>query len=248
MTDPSAIAAELGDRLGALAPAVSPAAEVADRLLTLFTSGEFERGTRLPSERKLAESLGVGRSAVREALAALELLGVVQVRPGSGTYLRGGMSELLPQTLRWGMLIGEQHTLELIELRAGLEIYAARLAAMRLEVGSLERMQNAVDRMRATLDDLGTFVEADVAFHYELAAASGNRTLVELLQIVRSLLRVWVDRAVADRAHASTAAEEHNAVLVAIRTGDPEAAANAMAAHMGTATARLTELARPAEA
>lgn len=247
MTDPEVLAAELGDRIGALPSGSSAAAEVASRMLTLFTSGEYERDSRLPSERQLAASLGVGRSAVREALAALELLGVVTVRPGSGTYLRGGMSELLPQTLRWGMLIGERHTLELIEVRAGLEIFAARLAATRLDDGALARMDEAVRRMRASVDQLDAFVEADLAFHYELAAATGNATLVELLQIVRSLLRVWVDRAVADAEHAATATDEHERVLDAIRTGDPDRAASAMSAHMGTASARLAGLATAAE-
>ena len=66
----------------------SGVSEVAERLLAYFTSGDIAVGTRLPAERQLAASLGVGRSAVREALAALEILGIVIVRPGSGTYGR----------------------------------------------------------------------------------------------------------------------------------------------------------------
>ena len=95
-------------------PAGTPSSEVARRLLDLFTSGEMAPGDRLPAERQLAATLQVGRSAVREALAALEILGIVQVRPGAGTYLRGNASELLPQTLRWGLLIGERNTAELL--------------------------------------------------------------------------------------------------------------------------------------
>ena len=72
----------------AAVPAGSPVSEVARRLLDLFTSGSIAAGTRLPPERHLAATLEVGRSAVREALAALEILGIVDVRPGSGTYLR----------------------------------------------------------------------------------------------------------------------------------------------------------------
>ncbi|WP_157674789.1 FadR/GntR family transcriptional regulator [Agrococcus jejuensis] len=132
-------------------------------------------------------------------------------------------------------------------MRAGLEIFAARLAATRLDDGALTRMADAVTRMRANVDHLDAFVEADLAFHYELAAATGNATLVELLQIVRSLLRVWVDRAVAEEEHATTATDEHERVLDAIRTGDPDRAASAMSAHMGTASARLAGLATAAE-
>src|SRR5699024_227202 len=111
---------------------------VAQQLLDLFTSGSIEMGTRLPPERKLAAELGVGRSAVREALSALEILGIVDVRPGSGTYLQGTASDLLPQSLRWGLLIGEKNTEELLDLRSGLEIYVARLAALHAAEGDLE--------------------------------------------------------------------------------------------------------------
>ena len=102
-------------------PTGTPVSGVAGQMLELFTGGDLEPGTRLPPERQLASALGVGRSAVREALAALEILGIVDVRPGSGTYLRGSASELLPQTLSWGLMIGERSTDQLMELRAGFE-------------------------------------------------------------------------------------------------------------------------------
>src|SRR5262249_19388658 len=78
--------AEIGAALGA-PPSGSAVSAVATSLLDLFTGGSLEPGTRLPPERQLATTLGVGRSAVREALAALEILGIVEVRPGAGTFL-----------------------------------------------------------------------------------------------------------------------------------------------------------------
>jgi DNA-binding transcriptional regulator YhcF (GntR family) len=108
---------------------VSAVSAVTRRLLDFFTSGEIAAGDRLPAERQLAAQLGVGRSAVREALAALELLGIVSVRTGSGTYLKGSVSELLPQTLSWGHWLGEPKTVELIQVRQVLEVQVARLAA-----------------------------------------------------------------------------------------------------------------------
>lgn len=230
--------AEISAALGAL-PTGSAVSAVANRLLDLFTGGSITPGTRLPPERQLATKLGVGRSAVREALAALEILGIVDVRPGSGTYLRGYASELLPQSLRWGMVIGERSTLELIEVRSGLEIFAARLAAERLDDDQLEALGRHLAEMRAGVDDLAAFVEADLAFHHLLATSTGNAVLLDLLQIVRSLLRVWVDRAVQDHHQASLAVTEHTAIYDALRNRDPDAAASAMAGHMATAAARL---------
>src|ERR1700712_4012478 len=103
--------AEITAALGAL-PSGSAVSVVAPRLLDLFTGGSIAPGTRLPPERQLAASLEVGRSAVRETLAALEILGVVDVRPGSGTYLRGSARELLPETLNWGLMLAAPRTLE----------------------------------------------------------------------------------------------------------------------------------------
>jgi GntR family transcriptional repressor for pyruvate dehydrogenase complex len=97
-----------------------------------------------------------------------------------------------------------------------------------------------VERMRSSLDDLADFVEADLHFHQELAASTGNTVLLDVLQIIRSLLRVWADRAVQDREHAGVALAEHTAVFEAISRRDGDAAASAMAHHMVTATERLT--------
>ncbi|MFE5672955.1 FadR/GntR family transcriptional regulator [Agromyces sp. NPDC056523] len=233
--------AEIAAALGAL-PSGSAVSVVATRLLDLFTSGSIPPGTRLPPERQLAASLEVGRSAVREALAALEILGIVDVRPGSGTYLRGTASELLPQSLSWGMLIGERSTAELLELRSGLEIFVARIAADRLTDEQLAGLGAHLERMRATIDsgDLRAFVKADLAWHHDLASSAGNSVLLDMLQIVRSLLRVWVDRAVQDETQARAALDEHDAVYRALVARDSDAAASAMAAHMATASARLS--------
>ena len=241
---PNDSSAEIAASIGSLSGGTAVSA-VAKRLLEIFTNGTIEPGTRLPPERQLATTLEVGRSAVREAHAALELLGIVAVRPGSGTYLRGSASELLPQTLSWGLMLGEPKTLELIEVRGALEIYAARLAATRMTDEQLDRLGEHVQNMRDSIGDLRKFVEADLQFHLELARSIENSVLLDLLQSIRSLLRVWVDRAVQDTAHAEDAIREHAAVHAAIATRDPDAAASAMAVHMNTAGRRLASPAVP---
>lgn len=228
----------IADALGAL-PASTPASEVARRLLDLFIDGSVAPGTRLPAERTLAATLEVGRSAVREALAALEILGIVDVRPGSGTYLRGAASDLLPQTLRWGLLIGENDTAELLEMRSGLEIYVARLAADRADEDDLATLSRALESMRAAVDDLGAFPDSDRAFHDALGAAAHNALLVDQVTVVRSLLQVYADRAVHTAVDARRAVSEHDLVLRALRARDADAAASAMAVHMATASDRL---------
>jgi GntR family transcriptional repressor for pyruvate dehydrogenase complex len=230
--------AKISEALGSVGQG-SVVSEVAERLLAYFTSGDIAPGTRLPAERQLAASLGVGRSAVREALAALEILGIVVVRAGSGTYLRDGISELLPRTLSWGMMLGAPRTRELVELRSGLEVQAAQLAAERITNEALERMKGNLATMAASLDDLSAFVEADAAFHREIAEGSGNQVLQELLQSIRSLLRIWVDRALTDERHAAAALKEHTEIHAALEARDPGAVTASMRSHMETASRRL---------
>lgn len=220
-------------------PNATPVTEVARQLLDLFTGGLIEPGTRLPPERRLAEMLGVGRSAVREALAALEILGIVHVRPGSGTYLGGTASDLLPRTLRWGLLIGTKSTIELLELRSGLEIYIARLAGERADDRGVDAAQTALERMRNRVDDLTAFATADREFHDALSAAAGNSVLDDQLHVVQSLLQVYANRAVHDELSARLAVVEHERILAAVEAHDADEAASAMAAHMRTASKRL---------
>lgn len=241
-TDPDSNTALISDSLKHINSA-SAVSTVANRLIELFTSGSVVPGTRLPAERSLAASLGVGRSAVREAMAVLEVLGIVDVRAGSGTYLRNGASDLLPKTMTWGLLIGRQESSELMEIRAGLEIYVARLAAERATIADLAVLDAEVERMFASVNDLATFVTADRAYHRRLLQAAGNTTLSGQMQTIHSLLRVWLDRAVDNRDEAELAASEHREVLKAIRLRDPDAAASAMAIHMETAGTRLGVLA-----
>jgi GntR family transcriptional regulator, transcriptional repressor for pyruvate dehydrogenase complex len=235
---PGNSAAMMSEALGML-PSESNVTQVARRFLEYFASGQVEPGTRLPPERALAASLGIGRSAVREALAALEIMGIVVVKPGSGTYLRGMDSELLPQTLSWGLMLGEPKTRELIEVRRVLECEAARLCATKIDAAGLDRLEGHLRGMEENLDNLDAFVDADLHFHLEIAATAGNTVLLELLQSIRSLLRVWVDRALHDRQGGVRALEEHTRVFEAIKSRDPEGAAAAMADHMETAGGRL---------
>ncbi len=219
----------------------SVVSEVARRLLDYLTSGAIQPGGRLPSERQLATSLHVGRSTIREALAALDLLGIVKIRPGSGSYLVDNHSDLLPQTITWGLLLGQARTLEMVEARHFLEAVCARLAAERATPEDVDRLAGHLAAMRANARDIARFVDADVAFHLETASIARNSVLSEMLASIRSLLRVWVERAVRTEGSTLSTLDEHTRVFEAIRAGDPDAAERAMHAHMDSASSRLRE-------
>jgi len=213
--------------------------EVARRLLDYFLSGEFAPGGRIPSERRLAESLGVGRSLVREALKSLHLLGLLEVRQGDGTYLKRTDSELLPQVIEWGLLLGERPALDLVEARAHLEVVVAGLAAERRDAQALDDLRGLLAAMRQSSGNPLQFVEADVGFHLRVAEAAGNVVLSDMLSGVQALLRVWIRRVVEAAGRTGPSYEEHVPIFEAIERGDRAAAIAAMAAHMEGASARL---------
>ncbi|MGO4277051.1 FadR/GntR family transcriptional regulator, partial [Paenibacillus sp. TAF58] len=128
----------------------------------------------------------VGRSAVREALASLDLLGIVSIRPGSGTYLRDSSSEILPRAINWGLMLGQPRIQDLVEIRQFLEVDSARLAAERATDDDIEKLSRQIDQMRRSVDDFSEFVELDVNFHLGVARAAKNSVLSDVLNSVRS--------------------------------------------------------------
>jgi GntR family transcriptional regulator, transcriptional repressor for pyruvate dehydrogenase complex len=227
-----------------------PAAQqIAHQLLEYFVSGKVKPGDRLPSERQLAESLGVSRSIVREALKSLGMLSLIRVKAGGGYYLQDVPSNLLPRSVEWGLLLGERHTEDLVEARGFIEVAVARLAAERRDEKTLIRLQELLTQMKTAHKNPKKFVEADIAFHITLSEASQNSALREILSGMRSLLDVWIRRVVYAADDLPIRYRRHLAIFEAIKKGDPEAAADAMADHMKSASKSLREtLAKTAEA
>jgi GntR family transcriptional repressor for pyruvate dehydrogenase complex len=213
--------------------------EIARRILTYLLAGNVEPGQRIPSERKLAEALGVGRSVVREALKSLTLLGLVDVRQGDGTYLRSTESDLLPQSIEWGLMLGQKRTADLVEARRHLEEILAGLAADRRSEEDLEYLRVHLAEMRASFDDPDRFVAADIAFHMRVTEAARNETLGGVITGIRSLLQVWISRVMHSQDSYEPSLDEHIAVLAAIEAKDAVAARAAMRAHMDGAFQRL---------
>lgn len=192
----------------------------------------------MPSERALAEAFGVGRSAMREALKALSLIGLVEVRQGDGTYLRKADSALLPELIEWGLLLGEQRTMDLVEARQEIEVVIAGLAARRRSEADLAELRTILARMDAA-PTVEAFVEADVQFHLRLADACGNSALRDIHASVQALLRTWITRVLTASGDTVPSYDEHVPIVVAVAAQDPAAAQSAMASHMSSAAGRL---------
>ncbi len=212
--------------------------EVTRRLLDHILSGTVKAGERMPSERKLAEALGVGRAIVRQALKSLTLLGLLEVRQGNGTYLRRTDSPFLPVAIEWGLLLGARNATDLVEARHHLEVVLAGLAAERRDEVTLDEMRRTAAAMSETTDP-DEFIAADLAFHTAMAEAAGNQMLLQIMTSIRTLLQVWIGRVVRKSPEPGATASEHHAILLAIEMHDAPAARKAMEGHMAHATTRL---------
>jgi DNA-binding FadR family transcriptional regulator len=211
-------------------PSLGIKERVAGQLRGLIEAGSLQVGEQLPSERELAEQLGVSRSTVREAVQFLGAMGLVEIRHGSGTFVRAD-GDLPSEWLQWT----KRHQLEvheLLEVRRGLEAVAAELAAERSH--DLEAMQAALADMEAAIDgpDVPGLVEADLAFHSALAAASGNTALRHLTESLgRELLRergaIWNEPGRPERS-----LREHRRIYEAVRAGDALGARTALVDHL----------------
>jgi GntR family transcriptional repressor for pyruvate dehydrogenase complex len=217
------------------------ATEIARRLADFLLSGQIAPGERMPSERDLAQAFGVGRSAMREAIKSLSLIGLVEVRHGDGTYLRKSDGGFLPQVFEWGLMLGEPRTRDLVEARQKIEAIIAGLAAERRTGDDIAALRVALQRMEvasAPGGDPAEFVDADVRFHLQLAEAASNTALRDMLASVQALLRVWISRVIA-ATDPATSYIEHTPIFEAVERGDPVAAQAAMESHMRSAAGRL---------
>jgi GntR family transcriptional repressor for pyruvate dehydrogenase complex len=216
---------------------VSLTARAERQLEDLIVQGSVQPGERLPSENDMARELGVSRTVVREAVRLLTARGLVEARNGSGIYVRALGAELvrgpMDLLLRARGLTGEQ----LLEVREGIEVQVARLAAERATAADIVALEKAVAVQREPSTTAAQSVEADLAFHHGLARATHN-PLFEALS--DALARAMTDflRTVVAR-HGSTAREhaatDHGRTLERIKARDPEGAARQMAAELAKA-------------
>lgn len=229
------------DALGRISRS-SVTTDVAHRLIDYVRSGKISPGDRLPSERQLAADLGVGRSAIREALAALDLLGVIATRQGSGSYFNSGSSQLLPRTIEWALMLGDRHTLDLMEARRTIEVAIAGFAAQRATDDTIEALGATLATMEAASGDPDRMTDADLAFHLHLATMAGNSVLSDMLRSIQALLRAWISRGLtADDQLAHNTLTEHRAIYEAVRRRDADLARAVMQSHMSSAEARLQQ-------
>ncbi|MEB7447899.1 FadR/GntR family transcriptional regulator [Arthrobacter koreensis] len=207
--------------------------EAITKIKAMLISGELKAGDRVPPEKELSERLGLSRSSLREAVKALELARVLDVRRGDGTYVTSLEPAILMETMSFVVdLHQERAAAELLEVRRILEPGSASLAARRITEHQLAELNALINTVQEDISVKG-LVAHDLAFHSLIARASGNSYLESFLDgLSSSTVRARVWRGLThDNAVTATLAE-HAAIAAAIAAGDPDLARALMTVHV----------------
>lgn len=219
--------------------------QIADQIRALIGTGEFAAGARLPPERDLAKQLGVSRPSVREALIALEVEGLVEVRIGSGIYVQPAVEGAVRSRMPEAEAEAEAGPFDVLRARHVIESECAALAARSARQVHLDAMAEALRQMRREIDEgRGQPLDGDRLFHLRVAEATGNGALVAVVEML------WKERAgelykrLEDHydspALLESAVTEHEVVLKAIAARDTDGARAAMQRHLDRAYERFS--------
>jgi GntR family transcriptional regulator, transcriptional repressor for pyruvate dehydrogenase complex len=198
----------------------------------MIAEGRLKSGDQLPPERDLAEKFVVSRTSVREALRALESLGLIEIRPGEGTFVREVSVESLIEPLALAMLSQREAIGELFEARGLLEPAIAAYAALRATPHDLEEMERILDEQGREVAAGRTGLAQDAEFHSAIASAAHNRAISRLVHGIMDLLTQSREESLSTPGRPTRSHESHRRILAAIAARDQEAARQAMLDHL----------------
>jgi GntR family transcriptional repressor for pyruvate dehydrogenase complex len=211
---------------------------VVEQIRNLIETGQLKPGDKLPIEKSLAEQLGISRSSVREALCALEVLGVIQSRQGMGTYVANNNVATDLSEDQFEDLIEAEGTLEIVEARQVFEPGVAALAARHRTDADLAALQACITRMEQLLEAGLDSWEPDWAFHVALAAASHNSVVSALADMISQRVRGRLWQLMREQNYSSDPGrprqylDTHRRIYEAIERGDARAAEEAVSHHL----------------
>jgi GntR family transcriptional regulator, transcriptional repressor for pyruvate dehydrogenase complex len=213
-----------------------------EQLISYVVNGTWKAGDRIPPERELCQQLGIARTSLREALKAMELIGMLDSRVGDGTFVCP-RSEFLSRPLLWAFT-GTDHAelRDIMEAREFLEQDLAGLAAERASESEVAAIGEAVKKMEKCITEGVSTLEADMEFHLAIAQAAHNEVLRNAVQLLRNLMRQWLVLKLMIPHVPDKVLKQHEAIYRAIRAGNPSAARKAMWIHLEQTAHLVTQV------
>jgi GntR family transcriptional repressor for pyruvate dehydrogenase complex len=210
----------------------SLADRLARRIRSLIEGGGYEAGDRLPPIMEMARRFQVGHPSVREALTKLESIGLIEVRHGSGVYVSGGRGVLLMAAPDYSVALTKKLLLDLVDARVVIEPESAALAARQATPEHLAEMRKLMETAGEHLDDDVRLNTVNMAFHREIARASGNVVLAQLIEVLRGLFTDEQRLILGIFGSREGDHQQHLDILEAIEARDAKAASERMRAHL----------------
>lgn len=207
--------------------------EAITKIKDMILSGELSAGERLPPEKELSEKLGLSRSSLREAVKALEIIRVLDVRRGDGTYVTSLEPKLLTEAMTFIVDLHKDETiLDIFEVRRILEPAAAAIAASHITPEQLAALRATLDsvNVETSVEEL---VEHDLIFHSLITAAADNAYLASVLDALSSSTvraRIW--RGLTQEKAVDRTLSEHTAIIEALERGDADLAKALLTVHI----------------
>jgi len=162
--------------------------EVVRSFADLIMQRHWKPGDLIPSEKELVARFGVGRSTIREAMQSLVIMGVLEIRPGDGSYIREPSSELLSSAFLWGLLLSPRSNGHLTQVRLCIEVNCAEAAAEKRSPETIDKLYALLDLMKTHQSDDRRVMEYDNRFHITIAEATGNPIFVTLVETLQSIV------------------------------------------------------------
>jgi GntR family transcriptional repressor for pyruvate dehydrogenase complex len=210
--------------------------KVAEQLRGLISDGRVKVGDRLPSERELAEQMGVSRISIREALQQLEMQGMLEIVHGGGSIVRNITGQEIRKTLELFLERDPKRVLELAELRAFMEAWAAREAARHRTEAELGAIRGYLEEMERDFERGQIRYDVDFKYHTEIAGATHNTIYLHLIDNIYSLInysiKIHHEEVFTGRDDQETILNHHRNIFNAIRDRNPDAAEVAMKEHL----------------
>jgi DNA-binding FadR family transcriptional regulator len=231
-----------------LSPPRNLTRELVERLSAEIIGGKLPPGEKLPTEQEMMAAMGISRTVVREAVAALRAEGLVVTRQGVGAFVASDVQRR-PFRIDAEELSSINEVINVVELRMGVEIESAGLAAERASAAQIRKIGAALDALDQALARGENAVDEDVAFHRAIASATGNPQFVRFLEflgrfvIPRRNIHVGEGDREAQRKYLEMIQGEHRAIHAAIHDRDPTASRAAMRRHLGNSRDRYRKLA-----
>lgn len=196
--------------------------------------GKIKKGDKLPSEREMAESLGLSRASVREALRALEVIGLIESIQGAGNYIRTNFDNSLIEPLSLMFMLQESSVKEIYDLRETLELQCVKLSARYIEENELGLLTAILNRMYLAKTEEES-LELDIEFHYLIAKTSRNMLLINVLEVLSQLMDEFIRKSRMQILHEGNTRENlleiHENLLRALKCREEAKASQAMKEH-----------------